>query len=189
MRELQDYLGVLRAEAQAQGRPIPERMLGELADHWEELQGRYRAEGFGAEAASQKAIRELGEPRILALALKTDFPEPLAFWRRFFRPAPLAATFLLLLGWTVNSFAFSLVSIQGRSVEPRLSPGNHAVVEKWRGPLHPEDLVVFRAGDRLMLGIVDGWSPDGRLEVHRNGSGPILVDPRQLLGRVVLRIP
>ncbi|GEM_PF-2412432 len=189
MRELKDYLVRLQAEAQTQGRPIPGRMLGELSDHWEGLRDRYRAEGLDDASASRKAFRDLGEPRTLARALKADFPEPVVFWRRFFRPVPVAATLLLLLGWTVNSFAFSLVSIQGRSVEPRLSPGNHALVEKWRGPLRPEDLVVFMDGDRLMLGIVDGWSPDGRLEVHRNGTGPILVDPRLLMGRVVLRIP
>jgi len=58
------------------------------------------------------------------------------------------------------------------------------VVEKW-GPIRANDIVVFKEGDRSMVGIVEGCPVQGPLSVRRNDIGSWTVDRSRVVGRVV----
>ena len=78
-------------------------------------------------------------------------------------------------------------SAWGRSMWPLLRPGDTAIAEPLEGAPRDGDVLVYRAGDRLVAHRLIGRLPDGRLRLH----GDFTLDedaplaPPSALGRVV----
>jgi ribosomal protein S18 acetylase RimI-like enzyme len=75
----------------------------------------------------------------------------------------------------------------GRSMWPLLRPGDVALFEPLGRPARPGDVLLYRAGDRLIAHRVIGRTPDGRLRLHGDFTlgEDEPVEPACVLGRLV----
>jgi hypothetical protein len=184
MRELDPYVDRILAEADLDAR-VSDRIRREMSEHLESLVRERLDAGRTLVEAVREATAEFGEPSWLGRSLRQAWGGWRSWKTRWVRPLPVAFA-LLLLGWSVNTYAFELYSIQGTSVAPRLTQGNRVVVEKW-GPIQTDDVVIYKEGDRSLVGIVEGCDAKGLLSLHRNDVGPLKVDRSRVVGRVVLK--
>jgi hypothetical protein len=186
MREIDRYLDQVLLLAEMD-RASAERLRAEAKEHLESLVSEHLSKGESLEVAEREACADFGEPSWLGGALR----QAQGGWRtwksRWCRPLPIALMFLFL-GWTVNTYAFEVYSIQGTCLAPRLDRGDHVLIEKW-GPLKAEDIVVYRDGERSLVGLVATAPSEGRLSVRRNDVGLVALNESQVVGRVVLRLP
>jgi len=185
MIELDPYLDHILSEADVDD-PTSRRFRGEVREHLEALVQRHLSEGKTQDQAVRLACEEFGEPSWVGRALQHARGGWRSWRSRFVRPLPIAFMFLFL-GWTVNTYAFEVYSVVGSGVSPRVPQGSHVIVEKW-GPVKSEDIVVYKSGERSLLGIVGRVSDDGTLSVIRRDIGWTRVDASQVVGRVVCSI-
>jgi hypothetical protein len=183
MPELDLYLDRILAEADLDT-VSSIRIRAEVRDHLEALVQKSLSAGRSREEAVREACAAFGEPSWLGRSLRHAWGGWRSWKTRWLRPLPVAFMLLLLLGWTVNTYALEVYSIRGAAVAPRLTQGCRVVVEKW-GPIRANDIVVFKEGDRSMVGIVEGCPVQGPLSVRRNDIGSWTVDRSRVVGRVV----
>lgn len=168
-------------------RAASERVRLEAHEHLMALYEARLARGEAPDEAARGACGEFGDPDWVGRSIRLSLGGWRSFTARWLRPVPVALA-LFLLGWTVNTYAFEVYSIQGTALSQRLPQGSHVVVEKW-GAYRVHDIVVFREGDRSLVGVVEECPPQGRLQVHRDDRGTFPVERPQVVGRVVLRVP
>ena len=187
MREITEYLDRLLAGAGLEPQE-EQRLRGEMSAHLEDLVRDGMADGNSEEEAVRTALVTFGEIESLQDVWRTTQKE-VGNDRRRWLPILKAACVVLFFGWTVNTFAYEVYLVSGHSVEPRLTQGSHVLVDKWNGSVDAGDIVAYREGERIFLGVVDGWDSPDRLLVHRNGFDRLVVEKHRLVGRVVCQIP
>ncbi len=185
MRDIDRYIDTLLREARLSPQDTS-RARGEMREHLEALVGERLASGLPEEEAVAAAIIDFGDPSWLGRALRQARGGWRAWTGRWLRPVPIALA-LLLMGWTVNTYALEVYDIVGSGVSSRLPRGSRVVVEKWGSPRVGE-VVVYREGDRSLVGVVEEGPADGSLRVWREDAGEVVLKRRQVVGRVVVRI-
>jgi len=187
MHDRARYLDTI-TEVSGLPRTEAERLRTEMADHLDGLIRAHVERGLCEGDAIRRAIREFGEPALLAAAWR-EARVPYSPAARYILPAFKAAVFFLLAGWAANVGAYEVYKVAGRSLEPAIRQGTHVIVVKRAETVRAGDVVVYRDGERSYLAVADGWLDGKSLSAHRNGRSGLAITREEIVGRVVCLLP
>lgn len=107
--------------------------------------------------------------------------------RRLGSLAVVAAAAVVCATLGVRQAVAAVYTVPFGSMEPELPRGSRILVYKLADTFTPGDIVAYRhSSGRTYLGRFEGEDGAGVLAVSRNGTGPLRVQPGDVIGRVVL---